>query len=388
MTEGKVVGGRFVRGKVLGKGSFGLIFAAVDLLTGGEVALKCESIRNRRQTVPLEGRILRELQGVPGVPRIHWIGSEEDSNVLAMDLCGPSLEELFTTGGRKMSVKTGVEVAKQMIERVEGVHGCHYLHRDVEPDNFLIGSGPLSDTIFLIDFGLSKRYRDPKTLQHVPYKEGLSLTGTARYASINAHRGMEQGRRDDLESLIYVVVYFLKGGLPWQGVDAKTKLEKYHKIMEIKVSHPVERLCASLPFEFSQLLSYTRSLKYDEKPNYAYYYRLLAQIVTREHILLDHEYDWKPQKVVKSSTMGRRKSVSQRKKKEEGEGILRSKTTQKEEEVVVDLEEEATNDNVPTSRDSRLWPQITPTTRKAIAADKTAQPPSSKPSVPSVCSLF
>jgi len=124
--------------------------------------------------------------------------------------------------------------------------------------------------VHFIDFGLSKRYKDPKTNQHIPYKENKQLTGTARYVSVNTHKGIEQSRRDDLESLGYVLIYLFKGTLPWQGLKAKTKLEKYSKILEKKENTPLDILCKGIPVEFANYLSYCRKLKFDEKPDYNY----------------------------------------------------------------------------------------------------------------------
>ncbi len=175
---------------------------------------------------------------------------------MIMDLLGPSLEDLFSFCGRKFGLKTTLMVADQMITRVEYVHSKNYIHRDIKPDNYLIGLGKRSNQVFLIDFGLAKKFRDAKTHQHIPYKENKTLTGTARYASINAHLGIEQSRRDDLEAIGYVLIYFIKGKLPWQGVaNTKNKNDKYHKIMEKKMSIPVEYLCLGIP---SILLSHNQ----------------------------------------------------------------------------------------------------------------------------------
>ena len=183
--------------------------------------------------------------------KIHHFGEEGDYNILIMDLLGPSLEDLFNFCGRKFQLKTTLMVADQMITRIEYVHSKNYIHRDIKPENFVIGLGKRSNQVFLIDFGLSKKFRDPKTHQHIPYKENKNLTGTARYASINAHLGIEQSRRDDLEAIGYVSIYFIKGKLPWQGISAQNKAEKYHKIMEKKMSIPVEYLCLGLPSIFA-----------------------------------------------------------------------------------------------------------------------------------------
>jgi serine/threonine protein kinase len=123
------------------------------------------------------------------------------------------------------------------------MHSKNFIHRDIKPDNFLIGTHKNKSQVYIIDFGLAKRFRDAKTGLHIPYIDGKSLTGTARYASINTHLGIEQSRRDDLESTGYILVYFLKGELPWQGLKAKTIKEKYQKIMEKKISTNVENLC-------------------------------------------------------------------------------------------------------------------------------------------------
>ena len=184
------------------------------------------------------------------------------------------------------------------MSRIEFIHSRNYIHRDIKPDNFLIGLGKKKQQIYIIDFGLAKRFRDPKTGLHIPYLDGKSLTGTARYASINTHLGIEQSRRDDLESLGYVLIYFLRGELPWQGMKARTMREKYEKIMEKKIASPIETLCKGFPEELAMFINYTRDLKFDDRPDYGYLRRLLKTISDKEQFQLDFAFDW----VIKKKT--------------------------------------------------------------------------------------
>ena len=169
---------------------------------------------------------------------------------------------------------------------------CSLLTRDIKPDNFLIGSNKKSNIIYLIDFGLAKKYRDARSHQHIPYRENKNLTGTARYASINAHLGLEQSRRDDMEGIGYCLMYFLRGSLPWQGLKAQTKHEKYQKIMETKMSTPVEALCKGYPVEFMTYMSYCRALRFEDKPDYNYLRRLFKELFAREGFDPDLPFDW------------------------------------------------------------------------------------------------
>jgi serine/threonine protein kinase len=188
-------------------------------------------------------------------------------------------------------MKTVLSLMDQMLCRIEYVHSRYFLHRDIKPDNFLIGTGKKSHKVFIIDFGLAKRYimKDGK---HIPYRENKNLTGTARYASINTHLGIEQGRRDDLESLGYVMIYFLRGVLPWQNLKATNKKDKYEKIMEKKLSTSIESLCKGVPTEFVTYLTYCRNMKFDEKPDYLFLKNLFKDIFIRSRFEYDQVFDW------------------------------------------------------------------------------------------------
>jgi casein kinase I family protein HRR25 len=174
------------------------------------------------------------------------------------------------------------------------LHSCGYIHRDIKPDNFLIGVGPDRSKIFLIDFGLAKRFKAEDRV-HIRPCENKKLTGTARYASINSHLRLELSRRDDLESLGYLMVYFLKGKLPWQGIPAGTKEDKYQKIGEIKASYGLDLLCKGLPTEIYNFLTHVRALEFKQKPNYHYLRSLLINAFNRMDYDYDCHYDWEDQ---------------------------------------------------------------------------------------------
>ena len=182
------------------------------------------------------------------------------------------------------------------ISRIEYIHSRNFIHRDIKPDNFLMGIGKRGNQVNVIDFGLAKKFRDPKTHLHIPYRENKNLTGTARYTSINTHLGVEQARRDDLESLAYVLMYFLRGALPWQGLKAATKKQKYDRIMEKKMTTPTDLLCRGFPSEFGIFLNYTRALRFDDKPDYSYLRKLFRDLFVREGYQYDYVFDWSVQR--------------------------------------------------------------------------------------------
>ncbi|XP_071901334.1 casein kinase 1-like protein 1 isoform X1 [Coffea arabica] len=286
------VGNKFRLGRKIGSGSFGEIYLGTNIQTNEEVAIKLENVKTKHPQLLYESKLYKILQGGTGISNVRWFGVEGDYNVLVMDLLGPSLEDLFNFCSRKLSLKTVLMLADHMINRVEFVHSKSFLHRDIKPDNFLMGLGRRANQVYVIDFGLAKKYRDSSTHQHIPYRENKNLTGTARYASMNTHLGIEQSRRDDLESLGYVLMYFLRGSLPWQGLKAGTKKQKYEKISEKKVSTSIEALCRGYPTEFASYFHYCRSLRFDDKPDYAYLKRIFRDLFIREGFQFDYVFDW------------------------------------------------------------------------------------------------
>ncbi|CAO3589658.1 unnamed protein product [Absidia cylindrospora] len=290
-STANVVGGHFKIGHKIGEGSFGIIYQGINVLNKQLVAVKFEPRKSDTPQLRDEYRAYKLLAGNPGVPKVYYFGQEGLHNVLVIDLLGASLEDLFDVCSRQFSVKTVSLLAKEMVTRLQCVHDHGLIYRDIKPDNFLIGLEGKDKVIYMIDFGMAKYYRDPKTHQHIPYRERKSLSGTARYMSINTHLGREQSRRDDLESLGHVLMYFLRGSLPWQGLKANTNKQKYERIGEKKQSMSIADLCSGYPNEFAVYLQYVRKLGFDEAPDYDFIRELFNKVL-REDCDDDELYDW------------------------------------------------------------------------------------------------
>ncbi|CEJ80235.1 Putative Serine/threonine protein kinase Cki1 [[Torrubiella] hemipterigena] len=303
-SSSNVVGVHYRVGKKIGEGSFGVIFEGTNLLNNQQVAIKFEPRKSDAPQLRDEYRTYKILVGYPGIPNVYYFGQEGLHNILVIDLLGPSLEDLFDHCGRRFTIKTVVMVAKQMLSRVQTIHERNLIYRDIKPDNFLIGrpGTKASSVIHVVDFGMAKQYRDPKTKQHIPYRERKSLSGTARYMSINTHLGREQSRRDDLEALGHVFMYFLRGGLPWQGLKAATNKQKYEKIGEKKQTTAIKDLCEGFPEEFNKYLTYVRNLGFEDTPDYDYLRELFTQALKNAGEVEDGEYDW--MKISKDSGKG------------------------------------------------------------------------------------
>jgi len=285
------VGEKFRVGAKLGSGSFGNVYLGSNVITGEEVAIKMERTTAKHPQLPSECRAYIALGSAVGVPRVHWYGVDKGCNTIVMDLLGPSLEDLFRFCGKRFSLKTALMLGYQMLQRIERLHMSGFIHRDLKPDNFVIGLGCQANCVHLIDLGLARRYVDPETKKHVPLSAHKDVAGTACFASINAHLGVQQSRRDDLESLGYVLLYFLHGSLPWQR-NAAVGRKHWRQVFQSKNCMALEDLCWECPVELMSYMTYVRKLRFDEAPDYDHLRGLLLDAFQRWEYTYDYVFDW------------------------------------------------------------------------------------------------
>jgi len=280
----------FVRDKI-GSGSFGQLYSAVNKETNSLVAVKIEKRNpNASLTLQKEAKVLTELKGEQGFSSVAHFGKTPSINYLVMDLYGNDLEKLRKNASHGLSLKTVLMLAEQMLCMIETLHNKGFVHRDIKPENFCM-SKDVKEELRFIDFGLTRSFYDDAG-KHIKCVEKKGLIGTARYASIHSHLGLEQSRRDDLESIGYVLIYLLKGKLPWQKINAFTRIEKYEKIAEKKMEIAMSKLCHGLPGEFATYMSYVKGLDFEQTPDYKYLKGLFKAIFTRNSYEFDYVYNW------------------------------------------------------------------------------------------------
>ena len=276
----------------LGSGSFGQIYKCIDITTKKEYAAKIEANSTTTPQLAHEYKILKQLEGEEGLPVPILFKNQGMDSVLVIPLYGPNLEDIMQyTKDKKFSLKTSLMIAFQMINLLSYIHDKGFIHRDLKPENICVNTNIRDTTLYLIDFGLSRKILDNKN-NHIPFKENRGVLGTVRYISINAHKGNEQGRRDDLESLFYIILYFIKGDLPWGSVKGKTKEEKYQKVMDLKVANKPDELCKDLPTEIKLIFDYVFELEFEDRPNYNYIKSLLTKAMEKMRYKNDNQFDW------------------------------------------------------------------------------------------------
>ena len=271
--------------KKLAEGAFGDVYIGSNITTKDPVAIKVEPRKIAKPLLENEAYFLFQLRGV-GIPEVLSFGRKKKYNILIEPLLGKSLFEIFNERRKRMNLADICLIAKQILDRIQWVHSKGFVHRDIKPDNFLIGRKD-PNVIYLIDFGLSKKYKSDKTGKHLKFSFTGKLTGTVRFASANALRGGEQSRRDDLESIAYMIIFFMRGKLPWQGVTGTKKMERYLKIYKMKKNVTPEDLCKSLPAQMVQFTKYIKNLEFEQEPDYNYLRGLINSILKQRKVNLD-----------------------------------------------------------------------------------------------------
>jgi len=312
---GKVINNYIIK-KYINSGSFGNVYEVVHKKTGEKHALKLPIISKEKNGVKMlmsEARIYKKLSnplnGIANVKIIKYSdnfsnilnGKNNDNDnskneestintkIIVMDLLGPSLESLFQKHKKRFSLQTVIKLAIGFIDIIQYIHSNGYIHRDLKPDNFTIGYTD-KDKLFCIDFGLAKKYIT-KTGEHIKFSKNRRFCGTATYASIAAHENVEQSRKDDLESIAYILIYLYKGKLPWKSIKTKDKRKKYELIYKEKLKYSPEELCKGMPRQFTVFLDYIRTMDFDEKPPYSSFKKMFMRLYDSQEYK-DMLFDW------------------------------------------------------------------------------------------------
>ena len=282
------VGNKYSLIKKIGKGSFGEVFLVIDK-KGNEFACKAESSSGKNR-LKGESNIYKRfsVKKLECVPTIHEYMETTKNNLLVMQLLGKSLDVIFEEQNNKLDVGTVMKLGVTIINHLEKIHRTGIIHRDIKPNNFMFGTGQNENNLYVMDFGLSKKWCVDG--DHIDFKTGRSMIGTARYASLNIHLGTEPSRRDDMESVGYMLLYLVNGSLPWQGLKRKTKDNPMDKIGEKKMMVDLKVLCQNIPECFYEYVNYTRNLQFTEKPDYEYLRDLFVNSAANNGI--DLKYFW------------------------------------------------------------------------------------------------
>ncbi|CAD8086168.1 unnamed protein product [Paramecium primaurelia] len=294
MQTASIFNGKYVAQKKISSGSFGVVLLGHDKDKNIDVAIKIEKEENEDvRSLEREVQVLERLNGIEGVPKLYWHGEQDDFNVIVMQILGKDLAH-YVKSKKKFSFKTTIQLGIQIVKVLERIHNKGVVHRDLKPENVLFGIDDESSKIYVVDFGISKIFRDKNGNIH-PFRDNTSFIGTTRYASIAAHKGFELSRKDDIESLIYVLLYFMKGQLPWQNMQNVSDEERTVKVGEMKMSIDLRELCKDVPIEFAFILEYLKQLQYLSEPNYDFVVQQFEKAAENLCIQLDYSYDWDQQ---------------------------------------------------------------------------------------------
>ena len=279
--------------KKLGEGAFGKIYECQNIKNKQTYAAKIEYHSAPNPQLYQESKIMTEMKGKLGFPTCYQVIYLKQELVMVTDLLGPNIQDIMDNiEGKKFTMKSTLILTEQMLKRLRDLHEKGIIHRDMKPENFVIGKGKNEKLIYMIDFGLSRHYLIEKTQQHIPMKSDRAIVGTLRYISMNCHEGLEVSRRDDLESLAYMMIHFVIGELPWMGIKAKSLGEKYKRVYEKKQETVPDEICKILPDEMKNFLQHILNLEFEEKPNYDYLEGLIKSLKSKYGFKNDDNFEW------------------------------------------------------------------------------------------------
>ena len=295
MSVRKILGSKLIFGKyriknLIAKGTFGEVYQGINILDKKNYALKFEEAQPEISVLKQETYILMLLKG-PGIPSVISYGKKDRYNILVENLLGNSMEKIWKERNKRLNLKDICMFAIQALERIEYVHKKNFLHRDIKPGNFLVGN-PDNSQIYLIDFGNAKKFKSSRTGKHVQYNKNSYIFGTTIFLSLNILKGIEQTRKDDLESFGIMLIYLYKGTLPWCHMKCKSIFQTLQKILELKKSIPPEKLCEDMPPEFCEYLKYINNLTFEQEPNYKYLRSLFLNILAKNGMKNDCIFSW------------------------------------------------------------------------------------------------
>lgn len=280
-----ILHGRYKLNRKIGKGSYGEVWEGYDTTNQIVVAIKIEDAKNQKDLqLRYEYNVYSLIGPSKGFPITYGFTTSGNYNYMIMEPVGYSLEQLYSICSKKFSLHTVLRIADQLIERLQQLHSRYYIHRDIKPDNFAIGIGKENkNKLYIIDFGLAQRYVD-RNNRILPMRDKCQPTGNARYASLNNHLGCEQSRRDDLEGVAYMLIYFLTGKLPWVNAcsNSKDPIQRMKIIGQIKLMTSISTICQDTPPEFETFLRSIRQLRYEDEPKYDEYRKLFRDLYRRE----------------------------------------------------------------------------------------------------------
>ena len=297
LLKEKIIFGKYEIIKNIEKNNNLRIYKGKNIISGELILIKIEQKEEKKKKgiLEIESYYFNYLKS-PGIPIIKKIGYYDNYIISIQPLLGETLSQLFNKYYGIFKIKDITMIAIQILERIKFIHSKNIIYCDVNPNNFAIGLGRFQNNIYMTNFNLAKRYKNKNTLEHIKYNLSNKVIGDYIFSSINSLRGVELSRRDDLESFGYMLIYFLKGSLPWEHIRGLNKEEKMRKIYQFRKSYDLSDLCQGVPEEFKLFLNYVKTLTFMEEPDYNYCFSLFYGIFKKMNIINDGIFSWYQEK--------------------------------------------------------------------------------------------